>query len=181
MHTLDLSHQHTDLATLVSHAHNLHTLVLDHNQLYDIQLLPNLPLLHTLSLNNNNLHDFNQTLACIANNCPNIKALALMRNPICPDPYFADHAHTAELLYHKYRVQVLRALPALVFIDASPVTPAERREARKPVEDKGETGEGQHEIPQARAKKQGAIITKARVRYDGNNSEGNRFIKNKDL
>jgi hypothetical protein len=180
---LDLSHNCIkDLRGLGT---AIETLVLDHNQMLAIQSLPDLPRLHTLFVNNNSLHDLNDTLNTIKLRCPNIKVLAMMRNPLCPDPYFADSSNNnyALLAYQKYRIQVISALPNLKFLDATPVTSEERKASRKMLADQASipSDEGQNFIPQARAKKQGTLLNKTKARYDGNNSEGNRFIKNKDL
>lgn len=63
----------------------LETLVLDKNELESLETCPLLPHLQTLWCNNNNISDLGIFLTDVANKCPRLTYLSLMRNPIVPD------------------------------------------------------------------------------------------------
>lgn len=69
----------------LSYFSSLETLVLDKNNLDSLETCPLLPNLRTLWANNNNISDLGIFLTDVANKCPRLTYLSLMRNPIVPD------------------------------------------------------------------------------------------------
>lgn len=117
----------------------------------------------------------------------------MLKNPACPDMYFSDGEAEA---YQRYRFYVIYRLPSLEFLDSTPISDEERKEAKRvgkymtvatpdgqPVSQtnsplRSRTTESE---PQAARMKPSAFLARGRVRYDGSHSEGNRFIQNDDL
>jgi hypothetical protein len=190
---------------------SLKKLVVDNNDLEEkvLDSLPKMPTLDTLWLNNNSFIDLAVVLEVLSSKCPNLRVFSMMRNPACPDPFFSQ-SEVSELLYQRYRLAVIKAFPLLNFLDASPVTAQEKKAAQeedlpsspksprgyhiaaRPVEqeclspkgsaaDEQNSGIGLDRPNENRKRRTGAFMNKAKVRYDGTNSEGNRFIKNRDL
>ena len=176
----------------------LHTLLLDKNKLTALSSLPaSLPSLTTLWLNNNQLSDLPAALDRLAVAAPQLSYLSMLRNPCVPDMYGREEEAEA---YQRHRWFVINRLKRLQLLDASPVTTTERREA----EVKGEfcvvARPRQAEEDEARVQTEGVqqaligvaaggagpvkaatFLAKGKPRYDGANSEGNRFIVNEDL
>jgi hypothetical protein len=117
----------------------------------------------------------------------------MLKNPACPN-YFTGKDQDD---YQRYRYYVLHRLPRLHFLDSSAVTEAERKEAARvghlmlPAKavvlvapPSSEENEPQYEaLPQdLTAPGAGhASFGRSRYTYHGKQSEGNRFILNKDL
>lgn len=178
----------------------LDTLILDRNEISDIHLLPNLPSLTTLWLNNNKISDLHALLDHLSKACPNLGYLSMLRNPACPDLYCSGEIEA----YQRYRYSVIHRLPKLSFLDSTPVTPEERKEAEirgpflrvakpQPIVRKGtttsqtsspSTAEPAPAVSTPRddgPPKVATFLARGRTRYDGSHSEGNRFIVNDDL
>ncbi|KAL1459012.1 hypothetical protein WDU94_011030 [Cyamophila willieti] len=209
VHTLDLSYNSlTSLANLEYFPH-LSELILDNNHLGDHMVFPHLPNLHTLSLNKNNISDLENLLLKIDTHFPNLKYLSLLGNTACPHQLIDTEKDEED--YQRYRYFVLYNLPQLQFLDSRPVKNHERREAlqrgqyckvAKPgVQSWQQGSNGEEErttlwggrrgeernsyapLPMntKSASEHHGMYGKNRIRYAGNHSEGNRFIKNKDL
>lgn len=78
--------------------------------------------LETLWVNNNSIGQLEPFLDTVRSQCPKVNYLSMLKNPACPN-FFTGADSDA---YRRYRQQVLRALPTLKYLDASPVTDAER-------------------------------------------------------
>jgi hypothetical protein len=223
----------------------LEELILDKNQLSTLTGLgPGpLPKLRTLWLNNNAIEDLDALLAAIEKVAPNLSYLSMLRNPVAPDSYFSDASAAAATAggvmgsgasggggdsgmesYARFRLYVCYRLKQLAFLDATPVSPDERKEANlrgqycrvaKPQAPKAAKGavsptaaagaaagaaaaggeDGAVSPDSAAAARQSQVgvskdakppkvatfLAKGKPRYDGTNSEGNRFIMNDDL
>ncbi len=210
----------------------LQELILDKNQLQSLAGLgPGpLPQLRTLWLNNNAVEDLELLLGELEKLAPNLTYLSMMRNPAAPESYFAD-AHGLSSpgsgsgstggadgggmeSYHRFRLYVCYRLKKLEFLDSTPVTSEERKEATvrgaycrvaKPKAAKGVSGSSAAAssstsgagsplspdsatrqsqvglVKDAKPPKVATFLAKGKPRYDGTNSEGNRFIMNEDL
>jgi len=175
----------------LEHFQCLTTLQLDRNGLKDINDFPKLQQLKTLWLNNNNLKNLNALLLTLKKQCPNLEYLSLLFNPICPtlDP-------STEQLHKRYRLTVIYHLPKIKFLDTEQVQLKERQEAMKrgkflivakpsqeqlaDVEDVVED-EYNEDVSPYKNVQPAAFLGKGRIKYDGRESEGNRFILNQDL
>ena len=178
----------------------LHTLLLDKNKLASLASLPaSLPALTTVWLNNNQLSDLPAALDRLMAAAPQLSYLSMLRNPCVPDMYGREEEAEA---YQRHRWFVIHRLKRLQLLDASPVSAAERREAEvkgefclvarpRQRDDDDETRGVQTEGVQqaligvaaggAGPVKAATFLAKGKPRYDGANSEGNRFIVNEDL
>jgi len=169
---------------------NLETLQLDRNALKNISDFPKLSKLKTLWLNNNNLKNLNSLLTLLKKQCPSLEYLSLLFNPICPTIDGTDNLHT------RYRLTVIYHLPRVTFLDTERVRRSERKEAMKrgkflavakpseeqmaDVEDEVDE-EDTADVTPYKNVKPAAFLGKGRIKYDGRESEGNRFILNQDL
>ena len=177
----------------------LHTLLLDKNKLTSLGSLPtSLPALTTLWMNNNQLSDLPAALDRLVVSAPQLSYLSMLRNPCVPDMYGREEEAEA---YQRHRWFVINRLKRLQLLDASPVTAVERREAEvkgefcvvaRPTQadDDEQTGVHPEGVQQALIGvaaggagpvKAATFLAKGKPRYDGANSEGNRFIVNEDL
>jgi len=179
----------------------LEVLVLDKNSFESFAEWPVISTLHTLWLNNNNITDIGALMDSIAKLFPNLKYLSLMKNPSVPDMYFSDNEYEA---YMRHRFYVIWRLKKLQFLDATAISAEERQEAEKkgkfmqvakpkpqpkaapssPApgdEDKSQQNDQKEQAPQEHKPKVATFLAKGKARYDGSNSEGNRFIVNDDL
>jgi len=176
----------------LEHFQHLSTLQLDRNGLTDIGDMPKLAQLKTLWLNNNNIKNLNPLLATLKKQCPSLEYLSLLFNPICP-----TLDASTEQLHKRYRLTVIYHLPNVTFLDTEQVQPKERQEAMKrgkflnvakpsqeqlqDVEDVNEADYQQNDVTPYKNVKPAAFLGKGRIKYDGRESEGNRFILNQDL
>jgi len=168
---------------------SLETLVLDKNNLKTIIGLPKIETLKTLWLNNNLIENFEKLLFRVKELFPNLKYLSLLRNPINPAVYFGVEN---EKPYKRFRRRILQELPNLKVIDTQDVTEEEREEAKfqpkyliaRPSEE-GEDNPEDDEPQMFSFKEEkiapAAFLGSGRLKYDGMDSEGNRFITNTDL
>mmetsp|Transcript_40373 Transcript_40373/g.35615 ORF Transcript_40373/g.35615 Transcript_40373/m.35615 type:complete len:272 (-) Transcript_40373:223-1038(-) len=170
----------------------LQTLQLDRNGLKNINDFPKLPQLKTLWLNNNNLKNLNSLLLMLKKQCPNLEYLSLLFNPICP-----TMDGSTEQLHKRYRLTVIYHLPNVTFLDTEQVAFTERQEAMKrgkflivakpseeqlkDVEEVNEEDYQNDDITPYKNVQPAAFLGKGRIKYDGRESEGNRFILNQDL
>jgi len=172
----------------------LQVLNLDNNEIEDSNDFPKIESLETLWLNNNKITDNELIMDLIARCFPNVQYLSMMRNPCCPDIYSSDDQLDA---YQRYRYYIIYRLGKLNLLDATPVTATERKEAEKrgkfmkvakPTAPAGEETKEEPVMkaispiqPGAKPPKVATFLAKGKPRYDGTNSEGNRFICNEDL
>ena len=198
---LDLSDNRLLSLAALSTLPRLHTLILDKNRLTSLASFPRFPALTTLWLNNNRLHDLSDTVSVLSRCCPQLSYLSMLRNPCVPDMYTSEEEMEA---YQRFRWYVIHKLPSIALLDATTVSRDERKEAELKGEfcvvarpkDAGRAGEEEDERVQAEGVQQALIgvaaggstpvkvasfIAKGKPRYDGANSEGNRFIVNDDL
>jgi len=172
---------------------NLETLILDKNNLKTLKGLPSIKTLKTLWLNNNNIDDLELILQQVKSLFPNVEYLSVLRNPINPAIYFGTEN---EKPYYRFRRRILQELPNLKVIDTQNVSDKERENsARQPkFLVSGPSDDEEEEVDQkndrAKARKQSyyneksapaAFIGQGKMKYDGRDSEGNRFITNMDL
>jgi len=174
----------------------LEILVLDKNNIEALESWPVMRGIHTLWLNNNKISDVNVAMDWISKTFPNVAYLSMMKNPACPNMYFSDGEAEA---YQRYRFYVIHRLKKLYFLDATPVDADERKEADKrgaflsvarpknmpktvePTSSPTSDGEPKRKEVKEHTPKVATFLAKGKARYDGSNSEGNRFIMNDDL
>jgi len=173
---------------------SLEVLVLDKNNIETFDSSwPVMRNVTTLWLNNNKISDNQATMDFIAKTFPNLAYLSMMKNPACPNMYFSDGEAEA---YQRYRYYVIHRLKKLQFLDATPVDADERKEADKrgvfltvarpknvpkAPEPVATTEEPKKREVKEHTPKVATFLAKGKARYDGSNSEGNRFIMNDDL
>ncbi len=104
--------------------------------------------------------------------------------------YFAEDEGEA---YQRYRYYVIYRIKRLDMLDATPIDEEERKKAdtvgylmapAKPADDDNapvETYSVKNVLSSATETKTSTFLVKSKPRYDGTNSEGNRFITNDDL
>jgi len=192
---LDLSYNSIIKIENIDRFVNLTSLVVDNNQLESEQSFPTLEKLKTLSVNNNNITDLRVFIDNIKDKFPQLTYMSMIKNPACPNEITGKDSDD----YQRYRLYVLYRLKDLRFLDSSPVTEDEKREALRvghlslparpdpsqyrrspaptPPEDVYTT------LPQD-LKQEGvgrASFGVSSYVYYGRQSEGNRFIMNDDL
>lgn len=206
--TIDLTGNRLRSGVNLDRFSRMHTLILDKNEMTaasfgsDFPVLPNVT---TLWLNHNQFTDLIALVDVVARCCPNVTYVSMMKNPCVPDMYFGTDSGDADA-YQRYRYYVVYRLTHITMLDATPVDAVERKEAmscgarmapRKPVaaarsgdgdsDQSGQSGQSggsadhKSRRPKAPEGKPGAFLAKGKPRYDGSNSEGNRFIVNDDL
>ncbi|XP_005102093.1 leucine-rich melanocyte differentiation-associated protein [Aplysia californica] len=198
---LDLSYNRLQSLSGLEHFKFLKELVLDNNEIRDDIVFPFLKELHTLTLNKNKLRDLDALLEQLVSRFPNLTYLSLLGNQACPNQLSSLEKDEED--YQRYRYYVLFKLPRLKFLDSSQVTGAEIAEARRVgpfmqvVRPKDENLEGQEEeVASPSSHKYTPLpadgqetedmapqgtFGKSKYIYYGRHSEGNRFIRNKDL
>jgi len=192
----------------LEHFVNVETLHLDRNCLTNIDDFPKLPKLKILWLNNNQLANIGNLLNTLSKNCTKLEYLSLLRNPLCPSIYF-DHGNDGR--YKRFRLTILFHLPTITFLNATEVTNEEREEAKtkgkflqisKPQEkeetndpncdndnvnnnnnDKNIKNDNENIADSVKYKhaEPTAFIGKGRIKQDGRDSEGNRFLLDQHL
>ena len=105
----------------------LTTLILDKNGLEGLDGAPSLPALKELWFNNNQVHDLAAFMDSVTSNFPGLTTLSLMRNPASPPMVALSQEDIARA--KRYRLYIIYRMPALAFLDATPVSTAEREEA----------------------------------------------------
>jgi len=193
---LDFSFNQLTHITNIEHFVHLKSLVVDNNQLQSDQVFPKLLSLNTLCVNNNKIDDLNLFLGEVSAKFPNITYLSLLKNPACPN-YFVGKDHAD---YQRYRYYVLYRLGKLKFLDSGPVTKEERQEAKRighlMIVAKPNPEQYQSILKQPAANEEqftplsSALTEPGRGKasfgrrqyvYLGKESEGNRFIVDKEL
>jgi len=168
----------------------LEQLVLDKNSITALPAFPTLPRVHTLWLNNNSLTELEKVVDQIKQSFPGVTYLSMLFNPCVPNVFLDDAAGDA---YQRYRYHVISKIPKLQFLDSTPVEDAERKEAAKgghlsvarPTAVQTQVTDNKAVAPTQKLStsppKVATFLAKGKPRYDGTNSEGNRFIMNDDL
>eukprot|EP01062_Namystynia_karyoxenos_P004003 TRINITY_DN11416_c0_g2_i1.p1 TRINITY_DN11416_c0_g2~~TRINITY_DN11416_c0_g2_i1.p1 ORF type:complete len:281 (+),score=106.65 TRINITY_DN11416_c0_g2_i1:83-844(+) len=166
----------------------LQTLVLDNNRLKGCSGMPTLAHLETLWLNKNDVHDLDELLDVLAERCPKLSYLSLLGNAVCKNDLVGATKDEAE----RYRTYVVHRVPTLRFLDAQPVSEAERRRAKE----RGQylrVKPGQASVraapretskfykDQGREGQHSTFLGYQAHAYTGKSSEGNRFIKDEML
>lgn len=168
---------------------SLETLVLDKNNLKTINGLPEIETLKTLWLNNNQISNFQMLLFRVKQLFPNLEYLSVLRNPINPAVYFGTEN---EKPYKRFRRRILQELPNLRVIDTQDVTEQEREQAKlqpkyvisRPSHEGEENTDDEEPRKLSFTEEKiapAAFIGMGRLKYDGRDSEGNRFITNLEL
>jgi len=190
---LDLSYNNISTIENLEHFKQITSLVIDNNRLESTQNFPKVIDLQTLWVNNNNVTDLKVFLDCVAKAFPNLTYLSMLKNPACPN-YFTGKDYDD---YQRYRYYVLHRIKNLKFLDSSPVTPQEKKEANrvgpymitaKPevVQSTPVGTDDQQQFAQLPSDLQPEGKGSARFGvtsyvYYGKHSEGNRFILNEHL
>ena len=170
----------------------LEELDLDNNIIDDRTEFPFIESLKTLSLNNNKVTKLQDFLEKIFKSFPSLIYLSLLGNKACPAE-FSDPSNTPQS-YQRYRFQVACFLPSLRFLEWKPVTDAERLKGREifvklspsALANANMSSKAYNPLPKTDenlfVEGEGkAVAGKVRYKYVGRKSEGNRFIRNKDL
>jgi len=197
---IDLTENKIKTGTNFDGLKKLEVLVLDKNEFQEFKNWPSMPTVHTLWLNNNKVSEISTFMDSIVTSFPNLTYLSMLMNPAVPNIYFSDGEFEA---YMRYRYYVIYRLKKLAFLDATPVTAEERQEAEKrgkfmkvakpkslggaaaaaassADEEKSSVAPRREEAIEHKPKVS-SFLAKGKARYDGSNSEGNRFIMNDDL
>lgn len=168
----------------------LEQLVLDKNSLTGLNSFPTLPKVHTLWLNNNSITDLEKVLDQIRQSFPGVTYLSMLFNPCVPNVFLDDSASES---YQRFRYHVISKLPKLQFLDSTPIEEVERKEAARgnhltvarPAGAQNYVVDSKSAAPTQKIStsppKVATFLAKGKPRYDGTNSEGNRFIMNDDL
>jgi len=182
----------THVSNLDDFSTTLVSLVLDNNEIgSDMNVFPALPHLETLWVNNNNIQYLDRFLSSIQGKVPSLKYLSMLKNPCCPN-YFVGKG-TVD--YKKYRAQVVKEIPTLKFLDSSPITQEElgdadnlKKDVRRPDPSQYQKQSEGFPVPEDKAlpKDDSEAVEKAsfgrtKYVYYGRQSEGNRFIIDKNL
>lgn len=174
---------------------NLKKLVLDNNCITNPgESFPKLPKLETLWINKNNILDLEPLLTHLEKNNPNLSYLSLMQNPCCPNPLMGNPNTVID--YSRFRLYVLYRLKNLKILDSDQVTSIERRDADKrgkyykvkkidvqqsEVITRSVDNANEEEFDNLEKRKFRSYFGYTKQIYTGKHSEGNRFIKNKNL
>lgn len=131
LRSLNLSENPMTSLEQLSAVPNLETLILDKTGLVEdvLATCPRLEKLKTLSCNNNSISDIVTFCDLAVERFPSLSFLSLMRNPASPNFVLLSEADIEAS--QRYRLYVSFRLPALAFLDSSPVSPAEREEAKE--------------------------------------------------
>ena len=209
--TLNMSENRLRGPGNLQHFPNAHTLILDKNNLAGLQGFHRSDVVRQLWFNNNEAEDLAEFCDQVLETYPNVTWLSCMRNPCSPPLVCAseDDAATAEryrlyVIYRLPRLTVLDAQPVTAKERAEAALKGQFMAARKPrpgtlgsapnsrttsgtlfgmLGASGGSGTSAtlaSSAPQP-AKKPTAFLAVGRQEYNGKNSEGNRFIVDKDL
>jgi len=191
---LDLSYNAIIKLDNLENFTQLVSLVVDNNRLESAQSFPLFEKLKTLSVNNNNIIDLKLFIDSVKDKFPNLTYLSLIKNPACPNEITGRDSDD----YQRYRYYVLYRMKGLRFLDSTPVSETERREAMRighlqlparpdPSQYRRSAIPADEEIPKELSpelKQEGigkASFGVSNYVYYGRQSEGNRFIMNDDL
>lgn len=109
----------------------LEELILDNNDLTDDINFPNLPKLKTLSINKNKVVDLDRFVSMCRWKFPALSFLSLVGNECCPNLNLVNDGDDEDDDYQRYRYAVIFKIPALKFLDFTPVSESERAEASR--------------------------------------------------
>ncbi|CAF1627783.1 unnamed protein product [Rotaria magnacalcarata] len=212
---LDLSKNRFRSLACIRHFPNLEELILDDNDLDDTHTrFPKLPNLHTLMLNKNRFQDIYKLVDQLRYAYPMLTHLSLLGNEACPYRIVATSqtsSNSADLSpfaqnrldeeYQRYRHLLIFRIPTLKFLDASEISPNERRIA----EQLGDILYSITEIKQSQSStnnndrnqennnyytplpadtdknKHRISVGKVPSKYNGEGSQGNKFVRDVDL
>eukprot|EP00028_Trichosphaerium_sp_Am-I-7-wt_P010573 CAMPEP_0168527146 /NCGR_PEP_ID=MMETSP0405-20121227/12414_1 /TAXON_ID=498012 /ORGANISM="Trichosphaerium sp, Strain Am-I-7 wt" /LENGTH=227 /DNA_ID=CAMNT_0008550173 /DNA_START=46 /DNA_END=729 /DNA_ORIENTATION=+ len=188
---LTLSFNNISTVTNIDKFTGLRELILDNNSLVARQSLPSIPTLETLWVNNNKINNLDRFINEVAEKCPNLTYLSMLRNPCCPN-YFVGKDSKA---YQQYRYFVIAKLPKLQFLDAAEITPKERHTAKQRSQRVARPAASEYSkkaaalpIDESQALptednlgNHKASFGVTRYLYYGRQSEGNRFIVDESL
>eukprot|EP01097_Dermamoeba_algensis_P000880 TRINITY_DN1324_c0_g1_i3.p1 TRINITY_DN1324_c0_g1~~TRINITY_DN1324_c0_g1_i3.p1 ORF type:complete len:237 (-),score=43.90 TRINITY_DN1324_c0_g1_i3:95-805(-) len=124
--SLDLSYNSISKVDSLDKLLNLKNLVLDSNSLDSEQSFPPLAKLETLCVNNNQISDLDLFLKGVKP-LASLSYLSMLKNPACPN-YFTGKDQED---YKRYRLFVLHRVPNLKFLDSSPVSAQEKKDAER--------------------------------------------------
>ncbi|XP_059143253.1 leucine-rich melanocyte differentiation-associated protein-like isoform X2 [Physella acuta] len=196
---LDLSFNQLKNLSGLEHFKFLKELVLDNNELDDTVVFPCLKDLHTLTINKNKIRDLYKLVDQLVSCFPNLTYLSLLGNEACPNQLSSNEKDEED--YQRYRYYVVYKIPGLKFLDSSQVTASEVQEAKRVgpyqqivrpkdnLEDSDSLNSGSPTVPYSplpsESQKENidhqGTFGKTKYIYYGRHSEGNRFIRNKDL
>ncbi|XP_055905672.1 leucine-rich melanocyte differentiation-associated protein-like [Eupeodes corollae] len=120
---LDLSHNRFRNLSFLQHFTNLQTLILDKNSYLDCQTLPTMKSLEILWLNNCNLINVTDWLTTLQVQCPSLKQLSMMCNPVGWTVLNGVSEHDER----EYLTQILKVLPSLEYFDGIRINDGHRR------------------------------------------------------
>ena len=124
---LDLSHNQLKKLENLEKFTLLKSLIADSNDLESEQEFPLIPSLNTLCVNDNDISDIEHFLDVINKSFPNLTYLSMLKNPACPNYFIGKDQED----YQRYRYYVLHKLKNLKFLDSTPVSEEERKEAMR--------------------------------------------------
>lgn len=173
---------------------------------------PELPNLHTLMINKNRLQDIYQLVGQLRQAYPSLTHLSLLGNEACPYrivPTNNTSSNKTDLSafaqkrleeeYQRYRHLLIFRIPTLRFLDASEISPDERRIATQlgdilhsiaetkqmqfPNEDKKADKKDNYTPLPNNSNQYNSRISMGKLRhtYHGEGSQGNKFVQDGDL
>ncbi|KAL4497340.1 hypothetical protein ABPG72_011275 [Tetrahymena utriculariae] len=178
---LDLSYNSLKRANGLESFTNLKTLIIDHNQYSSLINFPVLQNLDTFSAIGNQFNDLHEFLVWCVNKFPKLTNLSIQKNPMVPSLINPKE-------YFSYRSKVLEERPEIQILDSMPLEPVDMT-----IFDSIPQQQEQENGPKAIQKaclilpdSKGIVECDPRYAVDkkktfSSRSEGNRFLKNKDL
>mmetsp|Transcript_8425 Transcript_8425/g.12452 ORF Transcript_8425/g.12452 Transcript_8425/m.12452 type:complete len:237 (-) Transcript_8425:45-755(-) len=192
--TIDLTFNNISTLEGLNRYSNLKELVLDNNQIESIEALDPTELgqLETLWLNNNKISKLENLLTHLSK-FPKLRYLSLLKNPVAPNEFSGGSRED----YINFRLYVLYRLKNLKFLDSRQVSSKERKRADengqycKVIDIDVDSENIEQSIPTdipvtdkkkgKKGKETHSYFGYTKNVYKGSHSEGNRFIRNKDL
>lgn len=124
---LDISNNEFSNLEFLSEFKNLTTLICDRNRITEKTIIPFLPKLELLWMNHCKITELYPFAHRLAQQCPNLKYLSLMGNPIAPS--YLNGGNFYE--YLQYRLLIISLFPNLIHLDDRNVTEDQRQEAER--------------------------------------------------
>jgi leucine-rich melanocyte differentiation-associated protein len=162
---------------------------MDHNKIKSLKGLATLKNVHTLWFNSNEIEDSEEVLEELEK-ISSLTSLSILKNPGCPDPFSITEGDD----YQRFRFYLIWRLKNLKTLDGRKITLQERQESEKrgkfskviKVKEKEYTKEELENKEEdinfnLKEGKHSSYFGYSKQHYTGNNSEGNRFIKNDHL
>ncbi len=210
---MDLSKNRFRSIDCINNFPNLEELILDENVLDDTHTnFPKLSNLQTLMLNKNRFQDVYKLVDQLRHAYPALTHLSLLGNEACPyriiptngassnNTDFSSYAQSRlEEEYQRYRHVLIFRIPTLKFLDASEISPNERRIAEHlgdilytiaetkqsqlfNEEKKNDKKDNYTPLPTTTNNyKQRVAVGTVRHKYGGEGSQGNKFVQDVDL